>query len=175
MPVTEAKASCPNVFVSRASTLTPPQREVEQLWLAGLAELGFTPRVLPRGDYARGSSTAIRQAIVRAHGALILGFRQIRIDRAELRPGTSEACELAGWIATPWNQVEGGLALMAGLPLLVVPEDGIAEGIFDSDAWANSAWTAPIDLWSSSDAAANPAVQAWALEVRCRAHSNSRG
>jgi hypothetical protein len=105
---------------------------------------------------------------------LILGFRQVRIDRGELRPGTPEARQLEGWIATPWNQVEGGLAIMAGLPVLVAPEDGVVEGIFDGDAWASPARTAPIDLWSLPDAAANPAVQAWALKVRNCAGSTSR-
>jgi hypothetical protein len=162
----DTEGARPTVFVSRASTLTLAQREMERTWLAGLAELGFTPLVLRREDYAPGSSTAIQQAISKAHGALILGFRQVRIDRGELRPGTPEARQLAGWIATPWNQVEGGLAIMAGLPVLVVPEDGVVEGVFDGDAWANSARTAPIDLWSSADAAANPAVQAWATKVR---------
>jgi hypothetical protein len=161
------------VFVSRASTLTPPQREIERTWLAGLAELGFTSLVLRRDDYALGSLTAIRQAIARAHGALILGFRQVRIDRGELRPGTPEAQRLAGWIATPWNQVEGGLAIMADLPVLVAPEDGVVEGIFDGDAWASPARTAPINLWSSPDAAANPAIKAWALRVRDRARATS--
>ncbi len=175
MPAADSEAPCPSVFVSRASTLTPSQREVERTWLAGLGELGFTSLVLRRDDYAPGSSSAIRQVIARAHGALILGFRQIRIDRGELRPGTPEAQQLAGWIATPWNQVEGGLAIMASLPILVVPEDGVVEGIFDDGAWASPARTAPIDLWSSPDAAANPAVQAWALKVRDRAGSTSRG
>jgi hypothetical protein len=173
MLIAEAATPGPNVFVSRASTLTPAQREVEGAWLAGLAELGFTPLVLRREDYVPGSPTAIRQAISRAHGALILGFRQVRIDRGELRPGTPEARQHAGWTATPWNQVEGGLAIMADLPVLVVPEEGVVEGIFDGDAWAGPERTAPIGLWNSPGADANPAVRAWALEVRDRADSTS--
>jgi hypothetical protein len=162
------------VFVSRASVLTQPQRELQQAWIEGLAGWDFAPVMLRREDYVPSPWGALRHSVATAHGAVILGFRQGRVEKAQWRPGTQEERRLDGWLATPWNQIEGGLALMAGLPVLVAPEEGVEEGVFAPDAWTGEARGAPIDVWASRNPAAHPSLQAWALAVRRRADSESR-
>jgi hypothetical protein len=34
-------------------------------------------------------------------------------------------------LATPWNQMEAGMAVMLGMPVFVICERGMAGGIFD--------------------------------------------
>lgn len=164
-------ASPPQIFVSRPSTLTAAQESLEGKWLAGLIGLGFTPNALPRGDYDPDPWTEIREMVEAADGALILGFRQLRLDRGKWRPETPLAAESSGWLATPWNQLEAGMAIMAGLPVLVVPEEGVTEGIFAGDTWTDQVGAAPIDLWDSPDGAGDPALSGWALAVREHAAS----
>jgi hypothetical protein len=36
-----------------------------------------------------------------------------------------------GWLSTPWNELEVGMAVMVGLPILLIKDDDIEDGIFD--------------------------------------------
>ena len=162
----------PSVFVSRPSAVTRPQRELEKAWLTGLAGFGFAPMMLLRDDYASNPWAQLRHAVSAAQGALILGFRQLRVDRGEWRPDTLDAREVEGWLPTPWNHVEAGLAIMLGIPVLVVPEDGIVEGVFSSDTWGSGVHAATMDLWASPAAPADPSLRAWVLAVRRRAQGD---
>ena len=36
------------------------------------------------------------------------------------------------WLSTPWSEVEVGMGLMKGLPILLVKDSDIKEGIFDN-------------------------------------------
>jgi hypothetical protein len=154
--------------------VTQRQQELEQAWIRGLTGLGFTPVTHRREDYAPNPWATLRRAVATSHGTVILGFRQARVEGVQWRPETPEERELDGWLATPWNQIEGGLAVMAGLPVLAASEDGIAEGIFARDTWTGEVRAAPIDIWSSDDPASHPSLQAWALTVGQRATSASR-
>lgn len=133
--------------------------------MTGLTNLGFVPVILQRDDYGPDPWAALLQAVRTSHGALVLGFRQLRVNDGEWRPGTPETRDLDGWSATPWNHVEAGLAISADIPVLVVPEDGVAEGIFAAEAWTGGVRAAPIDLWSSGGPAAHPPARAWARAV----------
>ena len=35
------------------------------------------------------------------------------------------------WLSTPWNEVEVGMAAMIGIPILLVKDNSIEDGIFD--------------------------------------------
>lgn len=37
------------------------------------------------------------------------------------------------WLATPWNEIEVGMGLMKGMPILLVKDPHIDMGIFDSN------------------------------------------
>lgn len=156
----------PRVFVSRPSVVTQAQRDVEQTWLTGLSGLGLTTVTMSRDSYSSEPWGALRHAVATADGTLILGFRQARIDQAEWRPDTAEAGEYNRWSATPWNQIEGGLAVMADLPVLTAPEEGIAEGVFADDVRSSRVQAVPIDIWRThSEPAAHPVIKAWVLAV----------
>lgn len=174
MSLPSADQNCPRVFVSKPSVVTPAQRDLEQMWIGGLARLDLAPIMLRREDYLPSPWAALRHAISTAHGALLLGFRQAHIEQARWRPETPEEREFDGWLATPWNQIEGGLVVMAGLPVLVVPENDVTEGIFARDCWTDEVLDAPIDAWASNDPAGHPQVRAWADAVSRHAASKSR-
>jgi hypothetical protein len=69
-------------------------------------------------------------------GLLAFGFRQLNAHEGVWRPGTEvESWGPATW-TSPWLQIEGSLGVGAGLPVLAIADQGVAEGIFDSSVWA---------------------------------------
>lgn len=68
----------------------------------------------------------------RCDGACILGLVQLRARDVTVKAGTNAETNVENAVfATPWNQLEAGMALVRGLPLLVICEQGVAGGIFD--------------------------------------------
>ena len=156
----------PQVFVSRPAVLSREQKSSCHNWLRALTVLGFEAIALDRAAYDPVPWEQLRHTIRSADGALILGFRQLKVIDGQWRPETDEAAPPAHWWATPWNEVEAGLAIMATIPVLVAAEEGIEEGVFSSDVWGS-------DVYGFSLGAelepTPPPVAAWAEAVRARA------
>jgi hypothetical protein len=55
------------------------------------------------------------------------------------------------------------MAIMAGLPLLAIRENGVAGGVFDSCEWTDGIYVADLD-----SRATEPTVMAWARDVFAR-------
>lgn len=65
-------------------------------------------------------------------GVVVLGFRQLDIYAGSWRPDTPEESSVAGAAAaTPWNQVEAGMAAALGLPVFILRDPGVTGGVFD--------------------------------------------
>jgi hypothetical protein len=156
----------PGVFVSRPALLTGSQQALDRAWSVGIATLGFAEIAIAREAYAPLPWEQLRGAIREADGALILGFRQLSVGAGLWRTGTPDEASANGWYPTPWNQLEAGLAIMAGLPVLVAPEEGVVDGVFSSDILGGSVHGVPIDIWAGDDARRDPALQAWTIAVR---------
>jgi hypothetical protein len=156
------------IFVSRPSVLTHSQVASYSRWLGELAALGFEATEIERANYAPCPWDQLCDAIRGADGVLVLGFRQLSIEAGCWRPGTPEMVPAAGWHPTPWNQVEAGLAIMAGVPVLIVPDPGINDGVFAPEVWSGSifgvAGTRDDDVTNNSA----DAVWRWAEAVRER-------
>lgn len=81
-----------------------------------------------------GQLNKIRLDIMRSSAMVVFGLKQLRIDKATYRPGTKEEDVWdKKWINTPWNELEVGLGAMKGLPILLVKDDEIENGIFDKN------------------------------------------
>ena len=58
---------------------------------------------------------------------------QVRINKGVEKEGTVKERKISNKVLpTPWNHIESGMALMAGLPTLIICENGIDGGIFDN-------------------------------------------
>lgn len=161
----------PRVFVSRPAALTEEQDLRYRSWLGNLAALGFEPATLDRASYETVPWEQLRTLVREADGSLILGFRQLRVDGGLWRPGTAESGVAARWWGTPWSQIEAGLALMAGLPVLVAPEDGVIEGVFRPDTWGGTLFGVSEE---SAPGASDAAVTEWAQAVNDHASAAAR-
>jgi uncharacterized protein YjbI with pentapeptide repeats len=134
MPPDEAAPTTPaQVFVSRPSTLTPSQQAVWRLIESTLEAVGADVVTFERSDYPpAGVLSDLCRVMADCRGAVILGFRQVEISVGCWRPGTPEERSIDGVAeATPWNQVEAGIAAALRLPVFVIRDSGVTGGVFD--------------------------------------------
>jgi hypothetical protein len=156
----------PLVFVSAPSCLAADQRVLLERWTSSLVESGLTLEYLTRSEYEPNPWEQLRSILNGVDALLVCGFRQLHVSSGSWRPGTSEEEPVAArqW-TSPWLQIETGMAAMLGLPVLVAPERGIAEGVFRPGAWnaAVSVYGSPLD-----DGPAAPEVVRWRAAVDSR-------
>jgi hypothetical protein len=133
----------PRVFLCEPSGLAAPQRLTSDRWHERLFGLGLDIDQLREVDY----------------GVLVLGFRQLHISTATWRPGVEAGTDLAGSWSSPWLQIEVGLAVAVELPLLVVPEAGVREGVFAPETWTGTV------LGTSMAAPDDDVIESWARSV----------
>ena len=121
------------VFMSKPGALSYRQRQVLLLITDLLKSEGLSPATLERPDYPEsGVVTEVSRIMSECSGAVIIGFSQLEVRDGIWRPGTSEQRQVKGeHFATPWNHIEAGMATMYGLPLLIVRQESVSEGIFD--------------------------------------------
>jgi hypothetical protein len=153
----------PRIFLSRPSLMSPEQEMAAGRWSRSLQRMGME-QIAPLIGYVGDTLwTTLRRNLEVADGALILGLGQLRIDEGCWRPDTVAPTDPPKWWPTPWNHVEAGMAIMAGLPLLVIRENGVAGGVFDSCEWTDGIYGADLD-----SPATEPTVIAWASDVFAR-------
>jgi hypothetical protein len=128
----------PRVFVCEPAILTSTQRWVSDGWHRRLFEFGFDVGRLRRDAYQRYPWSGLLESFSDVDGALVLGFRQLVIDSGTWRGGTDEETEVNGAWTSSWLHVEAGMALAAGIPVLVAPEARVCEGVFAPETWAGA-------------------------------------
>jgi hypothetical protein len=149
----------PRVFLCEPSGLAAPQRLTSDRWHERLFGLGLDIDQLREADYEPDPWPGLMTRVRAAHGVLVLGFRQLHISTATWRPGVEGGRDLAGSWTSPWLQIEVGLAVAVGLPLLVVPEAGVREGVFAPETWAGTV------LGTSMSAPDDDVIDSWARSV----------
>jgi hypothetical protein len=110
-----------SIFVSRQWVLTDAQHATFRRWATALDQRGVVLRTLPRDEYRRDPWPLLLARLRPADGVVVFGFRHA---------GPAGAVR-----ASPWTQIEAGLAIAADLPLLVLPERGVSDGVFDPATW----------------------------------------
>jgi hypothetical protein len=140
--------------------LTAGQRAHWRRWECALEARHFHVDQLSRESYTPEPWEQLRSLVGCADGVLVLGLRQLSVGEGVWRPDTPEARVTAFHLTSAWMQLEAGLAIMAGLPTLVVAEAGVEEGIFDPRTWSGLVRGASLEAPSVDDA-----VDAWAASV----------
>jgi uncharacterized protein YjbI with pentapeptide repeats len=87
-----------------------------------------------RDTYPRfGQLSKIKSSIEKSAALIAFGTKQTFIKEGTYRPGMIGERQInQGWLSTPWNEVEVGMAAMAGIPILLIKDDDIEDGIFDN-------------------------------------------
>lgn len=121
------------VFVSKPSALNLQQSLFCSALLAILNARGVKARILGETDYSDlAPLLAVQELMSECDGAIILGMKQIYISECIEKLGTNRERKRNNiFMPTSWNQLEAGMASLTGLPMLILCEDGIEDGIFD--------------------------------------------
>lgn len=152
------------VFVSEPTELSSSQRLMSGQWHQRLSDFGFDVLRLGRDQHQSDPWRVVLEFLDTADGVLVLGFRQLVIGSAVWRAGTHEqaAVDDESW-TSPWLQIETGMAVAAGLPVLVAAESDVCEGVF-----ARNTWTGRL-AGTSLEAPCPDVVHRWASTITVRA------
>jgi hypothetical protein len=169
-PVRDSKAAPElHVFISKPGWLDYHQRQQIEFLQSKLQERNMQPRALERPDYPTfGVMAQVQRLLSECHGAVIFGFKQLEIDEGLWRKGTPEEKRLKHvYLATPWNQIEAGMAVMLELPILVVSERDVSGGVFELPAAEHQIYRIfSDDDWNTS--AVETSFDGWCADVRDR-------
>jgi hypothetical protein len=88
---------------------------------------------IERNEYPKfGVIAEVRRLMGGCAGAVIFGVSQLDVREGIWRSNTPEESRVADVkLPTPWNQIEAGMAVMRGLPVLLVCQPGVTGGILD--------------------------------------------
>lgn len=125
-PKGEIFFSMPGCISKREEALTKTYKEILESW-------GYSVCYYMKDDYPEyGQFSRVRESIGRSSAIIAFGFKQMCVEKGTVLPGTAKEKQLTDkWFNTPWNEVEVGMALMRGIPILLVKDEGIDSGIFD--------------------------------------------
>lgn len=124
-----------SIFFSMPGMMAKEEEVITKQYKEYLEKIGYDVIYYKRDDYPRfGQLNRVKEAINNACGMIAFGFKQIEIAKGMYRPGTSEEKTWEHkWISTPWNEIEMGMGLSVGMPILLVHDPNINEGIFDDE------------------------------------------
>lgn len=134
-PVTTTiKKKDKTIFFSMPGIMGKAEELVTKEYKRILEEKGFDVIYYIRDNYPKyGQLNKIRESITKASGIIAFGFKQINIISGVLRPNTCEEEKLeSSWLSTPWSDIEVGMAMMLGLPILLIHDIDITQGVFDN-------------------------------------------
>lgn len=164
------------IFVSEPGRLSPPQRQAVARVEDALRDERLELRRVGRDDYPVANPIGeVCRAMSGCDGVLVIGLRQLEIERGVWRRATAEEAPVADQAsATPWNQVEAGIAVGLDLPVLVLRDAGVVGGVFDPGSAGDRIHLLDLDTDDASFAF-RQGVADWLAAVRERARTGGPG
>lgn len=124
-----------SIFFSMPSVMSKEDELLTKDYQVYLEKRGYKVIFYIKDDYpCFGQLNRIRQKILASSAMIVFGFKQTNIHEATYRPKTNDEEKWSNkWMATPWNEIEVGMGLMKGMPILLVKDSQIDMGIFDKN------------------------------------------
>jgi hypothetical protein len=122
------------VFISVGGTANAIQEDFVKLIEERLRSENLIPSTIGRNNFSADSPLkAVKDLMNECSGIMVIALERTYFEKGkEKRGGNNEADLSQIKFATPWNQIESGMAYAKGLPILVILEDGIrAEGLLE--------------------------------------------
>ena len=163
---TEEQKNKGQVFFSMPGCLGKREETLTKEYKAILETLGYSVFYYQKDDYPNfGQFTRVRESLQKSSAVIAFGFRQTKIEDGIALPGTPKESRITDkWLNTPWNEVEVGMALMQGLPILLVKDDGIDSGIFDEKLSECFVASIPAD-YDCREIASNQGFISWCNQI----------
>lgn len=126
-PTLRVFISRPGILDVRQSTLVEDIKDLVQA-------SGCTPVELSREEYDRsGVVTKLSDRLNGCGAMIVLGFKSIHVEAGSYRDNTDDRREIKNeFLSTPWLHIEAGMGLMKKIPVLLICDEGIDDGIFDT-------------------------------------------
>ncbi len=130
---TQNKQNAKTIFFSMPGVLSKDEEIVTKAYKDILEAHGYEVIYYERDNYPKyGQLNKVRASIKKSAGVIVFGFKQINIKNGLYRPNTREEKVYNDkWLSTPWSELEVGIAVACGLPILLVHDDEVSEGVFD--------------------------------------------
>lgn len=128
----------PHVFLSRLAVLTESQESVFGAWSSYLLDLGFEIERLQRHQYSSKPWEQLRKIFARTDGMVAFGFSQVSAEAKEWENKRSKFVH-----TSPWIHIETAMAIDKEIPVLVVAEPGVREGVFEPSVWCGCLFGIP--------------------------------
>ena len=124
-----------SIFFSMPGVMSKEDELMTKDFKQLLENKGYEVIYYKTDEYPRfGQYNRVRHDIMRSVGMIAFGLKQLNIHRASYRPGTYNEEEWVGkWLSTPWNEIEVGMGLMKGMPILLVHDPDVCNGVFDNN------------------------------------------
>lgn len=121
------------VFFSMPGSMSKADDVIVKAYHKYLRDLGYEVIYYTSDTYPRfGQLTQIKASIEKCSAMIAFGTCQTYIKEGIYRPGMAGEKSISDtWLSTPWNEVEVGMATMTGMPILLVKDENITDGIFD--------------------------------------------
>ena len=121
------------IFFSMSGSMTHEEQATVILYEKFLRDNGFDVHKYNRDQYPKfGQLSAVKSYIQQSAGIVAFGTKQILVKEAIFRPNLSdENIWSEQWLSTPWNEIEIGMGVMLGIPILLVKDANLSKGIFD--------------------------------------------
>lgn len=129
------KTNGKKVFFSMPGSMSKKDELLTKEYKNIIEKLGYDVIYYTRDNYPKfGQLNHVRMNIESADAMIAFGLRQISIKNGLNRVNTIEEIKIEdSWMPTPWNEIEVGMGIMAGLPILLVKDREINSGVFDSN------------------------------------------
>lgn len=153
-------------FVSAPNDGSSPLPELVASVLQDDDDRPFEVVRIPRSEYHDDRHlTEIRELMEQCVGAIVVGIPQLRVGAGTWRPDTAEEVVVFDEaLATPWNDIEAGVAVGLDLPILAIRAGTRAQGIFG--LVEQSGGFKPLEFGpSASHGDLAKAIREWAEEV----------
>jgi len=120
------------IFISAPSVMSASDSVLLEQLVRLVSNAGALPRQFLREDYGQTPPLEeITRRVATSRGVLVFGPTQLKVSAGLMRGGTPEEQQVESLgLPTPWNQVEAGIAVGLGKPLLIV-SNGATGGVFD--------------------------------------------
>lgn len=132
---TEPQQNGKKVFFSIPGCMTKEDECLTKDYKKSLESMGYNVVYYKKDDYPKyGQLNKIRHSIEASDAMVVFGLKQINIVSGSYHKNTSQEKDITNkWMSTPWNELEVGMGLMAGLPILLIKDNDIDSGIFDEN------------------------------------------
>jgi len=122
------------IFVSRPNTYDPMYNSSVIRLEKILNDRGMEPVTIGSTYFPNESPVlAIKNKMKECEGIIILALPQIYVEKGVSKKGSSSEIRIVEKnYPSPWNQIEGAMAYMLDLPMMIIAEEGINDGLLEN-------------------------------------------